>query len=72
MSEVTEAGEVDTLTWYALTRAGRVLHIFADDLRTDADIIGKRALCGRRMVRIVHPSDGTMPICVPCDREEQR
>lgn len=43
---------------FALTRRGHVLHLVLDiGLRTDADIIGRKALCGQRVAREVHPSD---------------
>lgn len=52
-------GCVEGAAFYALTEHGRVIHEVVDDgsIRTDADMIGRRARCGRRMARFVHPAD---------------
>jgi hypothetical protein len=67
-------GAVDSNTVFALAEHGRVLHIVpADGLRTDADIIGREALCGQRVAREVHPSDhhDGGRVCRRCTVREQ-
>lgn len=52
-------GCIDPPFLLALTEHGRVIHEVVDDgsVRTDTDMIGKRARCGQRVIRFVHPAD---------------
>ena len=41
---------------YAMTREGRTIHIYVGDLPA-GDYLGRPAICGRKVTRLVHPSD---------------
>jgi hypothetical protein len=69
VARVDLLGAVDVADeWYRMTRAGRALHIIM------AGCTPGYALCGRRVVRDVHPSDhhDGGHVCLVCERAAER